>query len=141
MGIDRSEAFTSKAQATSTTEEYIIAGVAESGWIANLDRRPDLIYTHFLVSHLPKPEKAISNWADELEADGQLLVEDVESISTVVEPFDRYLRIVSKMLAHHGKELFIGSRLTAHQWDTSVQEVDRTTEVLRGRDRWRGCSP
>ena len=92
--------------------------------------RPDLIYARSLASHLPEPERAISCWAKELKAGGLLLVEEVESISTLVATFEQYLKIVSGMLARHGNELFVGSRLATARWDDGLRaEVDRTAEA------------
>ena len=82
VGVDRSEAFLSRARASSVAgEEYIAADVAQAPLhTAGMGAQPDLIYTRFLASHLPEPERAISGWAKELEAGGLLLVEEVDSI-------------------------------------------------------------
>jgi hypothetical protein len=92
--------------------------------------QPDVIYARFLASHLPEPEQAISGWANELEAGGLLLVEEVDSISTEVAAFDEYLKIVSELLAQHGNELFVGARLGRTRWvaELCIQE-NRVVEV------------
>jgi trans-aconitate 2-methyltransferase len=131
VGVDRSEAFVNRALASAAvSEEYVVADVAAPMRIEGLRERPDLIYARFLASHLPEPERAISCWAKELEAGGLLLVEEVESISTLVAAFEQYLKIVSEMLDHYGNELFVGSRLATARWDDGLRvEVDRTAEV------------
>ena len=60
VGVDRSEAFLSRARASSAAgEEYVAADVAVVPLqIARLGERPDLIYARFLASHLPEPEQA-----------------------------------------------------------------------------------
>ena len=132
VGVDRSEAFLNRALANAAvSEEYVVADVAAAPVrIVGLRERPDLIYARFLASHLPEPERVISCWAKELQAGGLLLVEEVESISTVVAAFEEYLEIVSEMLAHHGNELFAGARLATARWDDGLRvEVDRAAEV------------
>lgn len=132
MGVDRSEAFLSRARASSIAgEEYIAADIAQAPVrTAGIGAQPDLIYARFLASHLPVPERAISGWAKQLEAGGLLLVEEVDSISTKVAAFDEYLKIVSEMLARYGSELFVGARLATTQWNTDLWiDINRTTEV------------
>ena len=132
VGGDRSEAFLSRARASSTTgEEYVVADVAVVPLrIAGIGAQPDLIYARFLASHLPEPEQAISGWAKELEAGGLLLVEEVDSISAEVAAFDEYLKIASEVLAQHGNELFVGARLATTRWDDDLRiEVNRAAEV------------
>ncbi len=132
VGVDRSEAFLSRARASSAAgEEYAAADVAAVPLrIAGIGEQPDLIYARFLASHLPEPEQAISGWAKELEAGGLLLVEEVDSISTEVAAFDEYLKIVSEVLAQHGNELFVGARLATTSWDDDLRiEVNRAAEV------------
>ena len=132
VGMDRSEAFLSRARANSAGRvEYVAADVtAVPLRIAGIGERPDLIYARFLASHLPEPEQAIFGWAKELEAGGLLIVEEVESISTEVAAFDEYLKIVSEVLAQHGNELFVGTRLATTRWDDDLRiEVNRAAEV------------
>src|SRR5918998_5844153 len=84
VGVDRSEAFLSRARASSAAgEEYVAVDVTVAP-LQIAGERPDLIYARFLASHLREPEQAISGWAKELEAGGLLLVEEVNGISTEV---------------------------------------------------------
>ncbi|PWT81449.1 MAG: hypothetical protein C5B58_09845 [Acidobacteria bacterium] len=132
IGVDRSEAFLCRARAgTLTGEEYVAADVGGMPLrIAGVRAQPDLIYARFLASHLAEPEKTISGWGRELEPGGILIIEEVDSISTNVAAFDGYLKIVSEVLAQHGNELFVGSRLAAIQWDVDLRiQVNRSTDV------------
>ena len=132
VSVDRSEAFLSRARARSAAgEKYVAADVAVLPLqIKGIGAKPDLIYARFLASHLQQPEQVISGWVKELEAGGLLLIEEVHSISTEVAAFDEYLKIASEMLAHHGKELFIGARLATARWEDDLRiEVNRATEV------------
>ena len=132
VGVDRSEAFLSRARTGSAArEEYVAADVTTVPLrIAGIDERPDLIYARFLASHLPVPEQAISEWAKALEAGGLLLVEEVECICAEAAASDEYLKVVSEMLAQHGNELFVGARLANTRWGDDLRiEVDRAVEL------------
>lgn len=132
VGVDRSEAFLRRARASSVAgEEYIFIDVAVAPFrIAGIAARPDLIYMRFLASHLPEPDRVIARWSETLEPGGILLIEEVNSITTKVEAFDQYLKILSQMLARHGNELFAGKRLATTGWNTDLcVEINRTTEV------------
>src|SRR5215212_10684792 len=61
VGVDRSEAFLSRARASCATgEKYVAADVAVVPLqIRGIDAKPDLIYARFLASHLPEPEQVI----------------------------------------------------------------------------------
>ena len=84
----------------------------------------------FLASHLPEPDQAISSWGKSLELGGILLIEEVDNIVTKVEVFDEYIKILSRMLARHGNELFVGKRLASAEWNSDLcVEINRTTEV------------
>jgi trans-aconitate 2-methyltransferase len=132
VGVDRSVAFLRRARASQDAREhYVAADVAVVPLrIAGIGERSDLIYARFLASHLPEPERAISGWAQGLRAGGLLLVEEVESISTEIAAFDRYLQIVTEVLAHHGNQMLVGPRLATVRWDGDLQIVaNRTAEV------------
>jgi trans-aconitate 2-methyltransferase len=133
VGVDRSEAFLSRARASSAArEEYVASDIAmvPLQQIAGIGEWPDLVYARFLASHLPEPEQVVSGWAEALQAGGLLLLEEVESISTEVAAFDEYLKILSEVLAQHGNELFVGARLATTGWDDDLRiEVNRAAEV------------
>jgi len=132
VGVDRSEAFLTRARARSRPgEEYVAADVAVLPLrIAGIGAQPDLIYARFLASHLPEPEQAISAWAKELVVGGLLLVEEVDSISTTVAVFGEYLKILSEMLAQHRNQLFVGARLATSRWDANLLiDANRIAEV------------
>lgn len=138
VGVDRSEDFLERASflerarsRASSSECYVAADIADAVEALPVPGgSPDLIYLRLLASHLPLPEREIRRWAQRLEAGGVLLLQDVESIDTEIEPFKRYLRFVVAMLDHHGNELYVGPRLAAADWggDTRV-EINRTVEV------------
>lgn len=132
IGMDRSESFLEWARAAAGgAEEYVGGDVLELPLrFGGGGERPDLIYARLLASHLDRPEQAISGWVGELAAGGFLLVEEVEGISTEVDVFERYLKVVAGMLSHHGNELYVGPRLAEARWEGDVAvEINRTVEV------------
>lgn len=132
VGVDRSEEFLARARSRASSSESCVAAditdAAEA--LPGPGGSPNLIYLRLLASHLPRPESEIRRWARQLEPGGLLLVEDVESIDTEIESFERYLDLVAAMLEHHGNELYVGSRLAATDWsDTACAEMNRVVEV------------
>jgi trans-aconitate 2-methyltransferase len=70
--------------------------------------RADTLYARFLVSHLADPEAAIGVFASQLAPRGRLLLDEVEWIHSDAEPFQRYLALVSAVLASQQQCLFVG---------------------------------
>ena len=54
----------------------------------------DFVFSRLLLCHLEDSASAISIWADQMQMEGLLLLEDVDSIQTTVETFTSYLGIV-----------------------------------------------
>ncbi len=75
--------------------------------------RADTLYARFLVSHLAVPEAAIGVFASQLAPRGRLLLDEVEWIHSDVEPFRRYLALVSALLASQQQCLFVGPLVAA----------------------------
>jgi trans-aconitate 2-methyltransferase len=73
----------------------------------------DLIYSRFLLTHLPRPESVIAGWITQLCPGGLLLLEEVERIETADPVLRRYLEVVETMMRDHGQELYVGARLAA----------------------------
>lgn len=74
-------------------------------------QRADLIFVHFVLTHLPDRTKAIQIWARQLVPGGLLLVDEVESITTEHPVLKRYLGVVADLVEHHGGQLYVGSSL------------------------------
>jgi trans-aconitate 2-methyltransferase len=75
----------------------------------------DLIHARYLLAHLPDAVAALDGWCEQLRPGGRVLVDEIDHIDTVVEPFNRYLRWVTAMLADRGTTLFAGRVLTGHR--------------------------
>ena len=112
VGIEASKAFLSAAR--TTTQNSSVSFVEHDVTRMPLPLRdPDLIFARFLLSHLPRPETSVVDWATQLRPGGLLLIEEVEWIRTEHPIFGTYLKVVEAMLADRGHELYVGARLNA----------------------------
>jgi trans-aconitate 2-methyltransferase len=112
VGVDRSASLLSKARTRARDGTSFV--------VRDVTRMPlphggeaDLIYARLLLSHLPNPERAVKEWLAQLAPGGLLLLDEVERIETGQPVFREYLRILARMMAYHGQELYVGPRLEA----------------------------
>src|SRR5204862_2150588 len=84
---------------------------------------PDLVYSRFLLAHVPQPEQAIRRWSAELRPGGKLLLDEGSTIRTSHEPIGRYLEMVGAMLEHRGAALDVAGLLRdlGHLGDTALR--------------------
>jgi SAM-dependent methyltransferase len=75
--------------------------------------RADTIYARFLVTHLADPSAAIAGFTSQLAPGGRLLLDEVESITSGGEAFQRYLALVAAVLGSQQQCLFVGGRIAA----------------------------
>jgi SAM-dependent methyltransferase len=77
--------------------------------------RFDLIYTRFLLTHLPDPAMAVSNMVARLSVGGVLVVEDVDFTGHFCHPpstsFSRYVDLYTQVVRAHRCDPNIGPRL------------------------------
>lgn len=112
VGVERSANLFSKAEATAREGiSYVNHDVTRMPLPHGGEA--DLIYARLLLSHLPDPEGAVTDWLAQLAPGGMLLLDEVERIETVQPVFREYLGILARMMAHHGQELYVGPRLNA----------------------------
>lgn len=116
IGVERSAAFLSEARSTKRDGVSFVEGDVVKMPLPTAD----VIFARFLLTHLPRPEKVMADWARQLRPGGLLLLEEVEEIRTDEPTLRRYLEIVSAMLAHHGSELHVGPRLDGMREDERI---------------------
>jgi SAM-dependent methyltransferase len=75
--------------------------------------RVDVMFARLLLTHLSDPLHAVELWRERLSANGVLLLEEVESITTAEPAFQRYLELQRRMLEANGSRLEIGPLLDA----------------------------
>jgi trans-aconitate 2-methyltransferase len=112
VGVDRSASLLSKARVAAPEG---VSFVRHDVTRMSLPRggEADLIYARLLLSHLPDPEGAVKDWLAQIASGCLLLLDEVERIETGQPVFREYLRILASMMAHHGRELYVGPRLEA----------------------------
>lgn len=112
VGLDSSEAFIAQAIANAPDPSATFA-------LHNVTEVPfpvgpcDVIFCRFLLSHQTNAPALVATWATQLAPGGRLLLEETESIHTDLEPFGRYIEIVTAMLADGGQTLCVGGDLHA----------------------------
>lgn len=109
VGLDNSERFVSLAAKTET--ERVSFRLHDVTSLPFPEAPTDLLYCRLLLTHLKEPQEIIGKWATQLRPEGLLLLEEVEWIRTSHPPFETYMGIVDKMLAHQNSQLCIGPML------------------------------
>ena len=109
VGLDNSEHFIDLAKKTATDGvSFRLHDVTSVPFPLG---RCDLIYSRFLLTHQLAPETLIAKWATHLCLGGRLLLEEVGSIHSQTPVFVKYIRLVEKMLAYDGYDLYVGQKL------------------------------
>ena len=76
------------------------------------------MYCRYLLTHLPRAEQVINGWSGQLRSGGLLVVEENEWIRTDRPAFQKYLEIVTAMLADARQMLYVGAQLAqAERWE------------------------
>jgi 2-polyprenyl-3-methyl-5-hydroxy-6-metoxy-1,4-benzoquinol methylase len=101
-----------------TADACCLAG--ESGY--------DVVYSRFLLHHLPDPVRAMAAMAAALRPGGLLVVEDIDAAGHLCHPacaeFDRYVQLYISLLRHNGGDACIGPRLPAMMADTGLEGIE-----------------
>jgi trans-aconitate 2-methyltransferase len=106
VAVDLSESFASQARARVPVARVIVADVTET-----LPDGFDLVYSRFLLSHLPDVEGTVANWCCAVAPGGLLVMEEPESIVAVDPLFARYEQIVAAVVAASGADMYAGAAL------------------------------
>jgi SAM-dependent methyltransferase len=124
VGLDLSEPFLQLARAAVPGGEFIRHDIRQLPW----PRSPaDLVYSRYVLTHLPDPEARLREWTSQLTADGLLVIEENEWIVCGNPVFARYLEIVGQLLAGRGHDLYVGRRLA--MFEPRWQRISRVSEV------------
>ena len=125
VGLDNSDNFVRLAQTT--------ASKTVSFHLHDVTTRPfpgapyDLMFSRFVLTHLPGPKTVVDLWVTQLKLRGLLLAEEVEYIDTTNPVLNSYLKILQATLARQDNCLYIGSRL--HRITDSASLKQRSSEV------------
>lgn len=83
----------------------------------------DLLFSHFLLSHLPDPRTALTAWISQLRPAGLLLLDEVSDIWTTHPVFMRYLEMVERVVDAAGGQLYAGKTMERAVADSAADIV------------------
>jgi ubiquinone/menaquinone biosynthesis C-methylase UbiE len=87
----------------------------------------DLVYSRFLLTHLPEPQRAVERLVQATRAGGLVAVEDIEFAGHFCHPacpaFDRYVSLYQQAVLRKGGDPNIGPRLVGLLMDAGLKQV------------------
>ena len=90
----------------------------------------DLVYSRFLLTHLPNPAIAVRQFHDVLRPGGRIAVEDIDFSGYTAHPFSaahkRYAELYSKVVRLRGADPDIGPRLPSLLQRQGFTDLDVT---------------
>jgi len=109
VGLDSSDAFLFEARRLGPTRvSFHLHDVSD----ADFPTPPaHLLYSRFLLTHLPDTTAVLAGWRANLRPGGWILLEEPEWIATEVDAFRVYLDLVAYGLRARGSELYVGPHL------------------------------
>ncbi len=106
LGLDISSRFIEVARGRSTASvEYVKHDVTRAPFPFG---PADLIFSHFLMPHLPDPASALAAWSTQLRPAGLVMLDEVSDIWTTQPTFLRYLDAVEQVVDAGGGQLYAG---------------------------------
>jgi trans-aconitate 2-methyltransferase len=110
VGLDSSAAALSAARSRTRRAgiEYIEHDVTSTPFPPGT---PDVVYSRFVLAHVPDPIAVVERWASELAPGGTLLLDEGTSIETAHEPIGRYLEMLGALQHHRGTAVDISGLL------------------------------
>jgi SAM-dependent methyltransferase len=70
-----------------------------------------VVYSRFLLTHLPDPPAAVRTWAGALAPGGRLVLEETVALRSDHPAIQRYYDLVTDLQAHYRQQFDIGRRL------------------------------
>lgn len=128
VGLDNAESFVRLAQPT--------ASETVSFHLHDITRGPfpvapyDVMFSRFVLTHLPNPETVVDQWGRQLNPHGLLLMVEVEYIDTTDRVLDSYLRVQQAMLAEQDNCLYIGPKLHKADVPASLKRLSSQVQPV-----------
>jgi SAM-dependent methyltransferase len=92
------------------------------------DEQFDIVYSRFLLSHLPDPARAVANMAARLAPGGMLVLEDIEASALFCHPechaFERFKTLYGEVVRARGADPDIGPKLPVLLQHAGLSDVD-----------------
>jgi len=115
VDVDETKIDLARAEATAAGVGNVEFHVQDVMDRASDGGRFDVIYTRFLLTHLPDPATALANMRERLVPGGVLIVEDIDFTGHFCEPdspaFWRYVELYTEAVQSRGCDPNIGPRL------------------------------
>lgn len=80
----------------------------------------DIMYARFLLCHLRDPLNVVHAWTTQLNPEGLLFIEEMDTIETDLEVFRKYLSMAEGIIATQGASLYVGNNLATAEYKTDV---------------------
>lgn len=127
-GLDMDPIKIEKAQLRASTEKFTTTQFIQGNifeWCESANY--DLIYTRFLLTHLPQAESLIPKLINGLKPGGVLIVEDIDFQGHISHPqsnsYDRYVELYQKVVQMRGGDPNIGPKLFSYFTRSRLQKV------------------
>ena len=111
IGLDRSPAFVAAARERAARYPGLEFHEHDVTVVPFPLTGADLIYARLVLAHLPDVPTTVGRWTTQLGRHGLLVLDEVERIDTDNEVFLDYLRVVTRMIASRGADMYAGRRL------------------------------
>jgi ubiquinone/menaquinone biosynthesis C-methylase UbiE len=128
VGIDRDERCLEIARRKAAQHNLPAVFRAENVTDLRDENLHDLIYSRFLLTHLPGPADVLERMVRAARPGGVVVVEDIEFTGhvcyTACPAFDRYLELYQQTVQKKGGDPNIGPRLVSLFLDAGLDEVN-----------------
>ncbi|HET6147502.1 MAG TPA: class I SAM-dependent methyltransferase [Polyangia bacterium] len=110
LGLERSPQQVARARAMAPPGvEYQVRDVTEAAFPG--ERRPDLLYSRFLLTHLRDPDEVVAAWGRAAADRAVLVLEETADMLSEHPAFARYYQLVAELQAAYGQCLRVGAAL------------------------------
>jgi SAM-dependent methyltransferase len=109
-GLDRSERLVAQARARLPALDFHVHDVTVPPFPVS---PAGVVYSRFLLTHLPDPAAAVRAFAAALAPGGRLVLEETVSLRSEHPAIRRYYELVTDLQAHYGQRFDIGRELGA----------------------------
>jgi SAM-dependent methyltransferase len=109
LGLDNSERYVEQARRESPPGiEYRVHDLRRAAPADAPLPRAQLVYSRFLLTHLPEPRAAVSLWAELLAPGGRLLLQETAEMASAHPALARYYELMAEFQRRHGQAFDIG---------------------------------
>jgi SAM-dependent methyltransferase len=109
VGIDGSDRFIAQARHEGPASIECRLGDVTRADFSGLEA--DVVFSRFLLTHLPEPAAALSHWAGALKPWGRMLLQETAELASDHPALGRYYELVGELQRRHGQSLHIGREL------------------------------